>query len=574
MDIGGRRWLVVTTILGALATTAIALAPPATGYEPSIYSAYPLWMQALFALALVGAVVAALRGAANEDKHHWLSAMGVVFGLYAVLFALPAFRQYVLFGRGSFDTLAHLGYIKTIVDTGHWAQSDWYPLVHIIGAIFEFIGVPRNAIVAVFQSAFFPVFALSVFLYTRRIIDERTGMFASIGVLPLIFGPFHATIHPFLLSFFIFPLALFASHHRRRRWALPAGVLLLALIPFHPLTAGIAVGYLAISGALSDRFRSVLPGPSATMFLAGSVILTMWYLGFQRIERVIASLFVATTITPPSGGSSGALTLGHAVIRGIEIYGDVALIAGMALVASIIIAGRALWRWRSGGGPTGHVPLLAYTAIGFALGIGLFVGPMSNPIRTSRYFLLFGTIGLAATIPVVLDHPARGTQILAGLAVVGLVAATVVGAGGIYPNGNHLTAPESESVNWTLDHTNTDPILSLQMSRKMTLAQTGFHGSPEKWRFQKYNPSLQLPSHLGYSKHRTIAKVHEPPFYVLTKAHDTEYYQASYREQWSSLTWYSERDLRRLRADPAANRIYSAGFGKASGWRVAEELNS
>lgn len=573
MRFGGKRWFTISATMGAFATIFIAFTPPATGFEPSIFAAYPIWIQALFAISLIGAIITAFRGAADNHKRRWLAAILLVLGLYVVLFALPVFRQYALFGRGSFDTLTHIGFIQTIVDTGHLARGDWYPSIHIIGSIYRFIGIPKVAFVTVTQSVFFPVFIFSIFIYTRQMIDERTAMFAGATALPLIFGSYYATIQPFLQSFMIFPLLLFAAKSTDTRWQLVMSSILFALIPFHPITAIIAISYLIFSWLYELQDTTNPTQSPIAVPVAGGAALTIWYSGFSRFGKVIISKFVFTI--PESSGNRGemSLTIQHAIIRAIEIYGDAALITG-TIILSACILGIYIYQSRQVEYRAEGSKLLMYLTIGGVIGVALFIGLIGNPLRTGRYFFLFGVIAIGWLVSVAFRSQRRGSYIFNALVVITIVIAAVIGVGGVYPNGNHLTHSESKSVDWILDYTESETVLSLQMSRKITLMQRGFHAAPEKWRFQKTKPELQLPPHLGYENNRKISTLHEPPFYVLTKEHDTEYYQSSYPEQWNSLTWYSKDDLRHLRSDSAANRIYTTGFGKASIWYVLKSKSS
>lgn len=580
MGTRGRLWLTIAVVCGAIATSAIALAPPATNFEPSIYAVYPVWILGLFAAALVGGLASALHAGWNGLSRRWGVSMALVLGLYTVLFALPVLRGYVLFGRGGYDVLVHLGFVKTIVATGHLPPRDWYPIIHILSAALTFVGIPRTATLVVIQSTIFSVYVFGVYCYVRRQVTPRAGMLAATATLPLVLGEFHTSMHPSIFSFLLLPLVFMTIHQNGWRWRMAVLVLLTALVFFHPVTTVFALCYIGAALVVQgwQRWRGpsapTTTAPPTTAALVGGIVLSIWYLNFPRTRQAIVGLLLTPKTGSVGGGTAMALSPLHLVIRATRLYGDVALIAGMSVVAAVLV-GLAIryGRLRS---PGRWLHLIAQWGVGIGLFVVLFVVGPINPIRAARYLLLFAAIlvgiALAALATVRPTLPSRasrvGMQAIAVLGALGIVVAGVIGAVGVYPKGNHLTHAETESVEWILNYTEPEPLLSLDMSHDMAIFVRGAHAAPSYRRFRKHSAAFSLPSHLGYRQHRSVAALHNGSFYIYTKQHDIEYYKASYREQWPALTWYTRADLRRLRTDPAAARIYTAGFGNASVWWV------
>ncbi len=126
----------VAFIFIATALFVVATACPATGYEISIYDAYPSYFWFFIIAAIACGIIILVRQAFAETPSHWWIA-----GFLAIMFAnlvillLPIFRGYATMGR--WDVLSHIGYTRDILLTGHLtsygeAVANYYPVIHII----------------------------------------------------------------------------------------------------------------------------------------------------------------------------------------------------------------------------------------------------------------------------------------------------------------------------------------------------------------------------------------------------------------------------------------------------------
>ncbi|WP_254546624.1 hypothetical protein [Halomarina pelagica] len=441
----------------------------------------------------------------------------------------------------------------------------------------------------VIQFVLFSLYVVSIYLYGRQQFTGQVGMLAGATTLPLILGQFHTSLHPSIHSFYLLPLFFLSVHYKSYRWRIVMLLLLFAIVFFHPMTAILALCYIAVSAAVpwigmlfDETWKRTSPTitikPGVVMVSIGALLI-YWYIGFNRITVLVAGWIVGVSSLSGGNGNSAAFALSpfHFFLRGFTLYGDVVLYMFISIFAAFIVT-FLLWRHPDVTGRYLHVEVQWFFGLVFCLGV-VALGILGNPIRAARYFFLFSAVLIGGAMAALTRlgnylfpsrHQRTLNTICSILLAANIVLAGVVGAAGVYPNGNHLTETEVKSVNWILTHTNNDPVLSLSMSRKMTLFVRGTHDAPKQWRFQEEKAALQLPSHLGYQNNQTVANLHKDDFYIFTKEYDLEYYKSSYREQWPALTWYTVHDLRKLRNDSAADRIYTSGLKRASVWRVTQ----
>ncbi|KAF5431156.1 putative membrane protein [Candidatus Methanophagaceae archaeon] len=98
----------------------IAKTPPVSGYELSIYDAYPwpFWM--FICISISCGIIILIHQAVSEQEQKsnwWLIGLCIVILSNAIFLGLPFFRGYYIYPTG--DALSHLGWMKDIITTGH-----------------------------------------------------------------------------------------------------------------------------------------------------------------------------------------------------------------------------------------------------------------------------------------------------------------------------------------------------------------------------------------------------------------------------------------------------------------------
>lgn len=219
--------------------------PPAAGYEISLYEAYPfyLWIFILVALSC-GLGLLVYRAFSNYSSKWWIFGLIIPIYINLLILLLPYIRGYTTFGR--WDVLEHIGYIKDILNTGNFPLagmngSNYYPVVHIIGADLSYItGLTPELLAETYPGLFTLFYLVSVHLLARSIAHgwRETLLITAFGSL-LLFEYISLMLSPSVICFFLLPFNLFLfnrkiSSQKRVEFSIIL-ILMFLLIPFlHP----------------------------------------------------------------------------------------------------------------------------------------------------------------------------------------------------------------------------------------------------------------------------------------------------------------------------------------------------
>jgi len=178
---GSYAWLFGTTTqrlsiaVGVLAVAGqcllFVLVPPATGYETSVVTAYPLSFWVLFGVGL-GTVIAVFLGSAITASNYWRHAFALLACTYGLFFALPLARGYAMYGRGGDDALYHLAATKQILAIGSLPDYLFYPLMHLVLSELTLLGPSLEVARYLFPYVMTMLFVGSVGLLALR-TDRR-----------------------------------------------------------------------------------------------------------------------------------------------------------------------------------------------------------------------------------------------------------------------------------------------------------------------------------------------------------------------------------------------------------------
>jgi hypothetical protein len=389
--------------------------PPATGYEPSVVTPYPIAHWAAFLVTLAAVVLVSV-GAAVRDTGYWRYAFGLLAGAYGIYLSLPIARGYALYGRGSSDQLFHLALVDDLVATGR-PPGVFYPHLHFLAAELVGFGIPLGGVQHLVAYAMTMLFVAGVVVFVRTLLDDPRGYPLGLAVAtPLLLGEFHGQFHPAVLSFALVPILGAALERVRqtdsRRHALAAATFLFALVFLHPVTtvmAAVLVGSTALTGPLYRRVTGRgVRRLRLTVALAVVPVAFVWYAGFERTQNALVRVLAATSVAPVGRQvdivSGAELSTLEILRRFVELYGAQFV---YFLLAGVCVLAVAWWLLR--GRPVPYAD--AYSAVQYGVGGALAATFMLvyliafNPIRVSRY-LIVGSILVVAVV--------YGRRLLAG----------------------------------------------------------------------------------------------------------------------------------------------------------------
>ncbi len=602
---------IIAFIFIILALLIIADTPPATGYEISIYGAYPLY----FWFFLIGSIACGVsillhQAFSQERSRWWLSGLAVIIFANSIFLLLPEFRGYALYGWGDMPT--HLGYIKDILVSGHIGDTNFYPIEHILGtSLIQVAQVSRENIPCLFFVLFSGLYIVNMCLLAR-IVSSHFGQallviaFAS----PLIYSFYHASIHPSFLALYMLPLLLYFNHKRERYHERIQNSVVLILLAFcitfaHPIVALFAIAIFlgfGLAHALYSRLF-IRQNPQAGQyeivgrnFLGISLIMIIafftWYsslrvfqLGMVEAYNWLMQGAGMTTI----GRVLGTLAQGEGVtllqMIGISVsrYGAIFVLLLISIACFLLVLKKSLSRKRESNLVFLYATLfLIALLIGSANLFGHFL-EASDPVRIARLPLFVGTVLSGLVVYGLIEgrlrgnpsrKASRGLVLMAATGTV-IVAVAAMSMGSVYfsprvcrPNP-HVTGMEIAGVKWLQErHSPGNPVVADRVARMVRLEDYlyGRESLPYSKKIAAYNEPL--PSHFGYDEFNSLAEAldFQDRSVVIDKVSTValESYPPNVRP---NLPWqWTEEDFAKLNSDPTAAQIYANGeFGV---WRV------
>ena len=195
----------------------IATTSPATGYELSIYEAYPTLLWVLISINIFFSIYTIIRSADSPSRNLYYGYFSVLL-IETILVFLPIIRGYFSMSRGQGDVYHHMFVADKIFNSGYLYTIDIYPITHIwLAILYNFLS-DFIILTVLFSMVFFIFYILSLYILGKTIIGtKKGGIFVSIFGIPLIFSYGHYAFYPFLFALFMIPLILYLYQKLRTK---------------------------------------------------------------------------------------------------------------------------------------------------------------------------------------------------------------------------------------------------------------------------------------------------------------------------------------------------------------------
>lgn len=394
-----------------------AIATPATGYEPSIYTATPVTVWLGLAVAVVAAATVAFRTTVSTRVRRLALVLAGSAGWTGA--ALPLLRGYYFYGQG--DPLSHLGFARSFGSGALEPTGLLHPGIHLISLLVSDAAgftLQRTMPLVVF------LFVLAFLVFVPLCVGELAsgggakvvGLFAALLLLPLNGVGTHIVAHPSSQAIMFLPFVLYLlfryvdSPETRLLGATPIGALLAvaiaAYVLLHPQEA-LSLGVILLSvAAVQFGVRRYWPGHAIashrTVYAQAGLLVVIWLLWAPRSPRVQTRLDAAygmiqggdTAAATTTASRSVALSAVGGSLEGLFVklfLGSLvfSLLAGPVMVGSVLgwfdtvfPDKNALNKYLS----VAFVPLLAGTTF-------VFVGPFGD-----HYLRFFGFLMVIVTL--------------------------------------------------------------------------------------------------------------------------------------------------------------------------------
>lgn len=283
----------------------VALTPPASVYEMSIYQAYhPLfWFFLIFAIILANFVLIYEAIITNSLSRWKYAIFAIIFSNFIILI-LPISRGYFFNNIG--DELSHIGYCLDILKSGHFVEFNVYPISHIFVAILSQItGIESRFLLKLVPSFFYLIYILGIFLLMRELTkDLRLTLVVISFSSVLLFTYFNYLFLPTQFVLYLVPFILFLyvrRYNKPNNNNLIVLLVFLLYIPFaHPLGSIFIIMILFLyfmSIFLSEKFSlgnkedqknsKNFYGLLLFPIIILSIVFSRWYLNLNQFQNQV-----------------------------------------------------------------------------------------------------------------------------------------------------------------------------------------------------------------------------------------------------------------------------------------------
>jgi hypothetical protein len=589
---------ILAFILITMALGVIAVTPPASGYEISIYSAYPpyFWFFIIGSIAC-GIVVVVREAFAQERSNWWWAGFSVILFANFIILLLPAFRGYAAYGR--FDSLVQLGLIRDIELTGHLGVArtiaeDFYPMTHILALSISYVtGLDPKLVVILIPPIFFTLYAVSIYLLSRVVTQShgQSLLVTAFGCL-MLFSCSQAIFIPRTLTVFMLPLVFFlyyrsrAALGHRTAYATLFVVVLVAMPFFHPGDGGLFLLGMFLCFEISLRIYQWLNRRRSSetltpLLTTGSssinaclILFVTWFIWFSSFAIFSNNVRqVADWLVYHLGESQASLYVSWLERAGTSFYDAIEIfvmnhgqhilyfaVAGMIT----ILAWRELLLSKSKVNP--NIAIFSFIFLIFLIAslLSFVTGYSIGYVRLLNHAIFASTIlnGLGLYW---LYERWQNKRLFELATIFLLVTCMVLGMFNLFHSpiikatNQQVSAMDIEGTKWLLAHQN-DELLIDQISfmqYSYASALLGVQALPKNIRWGGY-VEYQPPEHFGYDYYQTYGESRsEDRYFVNDKLSRVRYPEGipQYPKAWL----WTPADFERLEADPTVNRIYNSG---------------
>lgn len=574
-------------ILISLSIYILLIVPPASGYEVSIYGAYPVFFWFLLIAAISCGIIVLVILAFEQELSLWKRGYLLVLFTNGIILLLPIFRGYATLGRG--DVLTHIGRVKDILFTGHFPVTggdiaNFYPAVHVLVAAVSFITGLTPEFLAMLIPGFFTIFYMvSIHLLSKELTSSwgEVLLITAFGAL-LIYKHENLMLAPSVQCFYLLPLTLFllyrAQLNDRVAYSLLL-VLLLFITPFYHPGEGtllLAITILCLKVSVSS-YRKVVEYKTGSIVTVaeninlvrlGLILFITWFTWFSSFSAFNSFKRIWNWLVYGIGEPTFVryeillkevdISYSQFLELFLKMWGHAAIYCLLAIAISMLIWKRVFFsskykieKWQF----CFSLLFITFVVLGF---ICFFADIWLKYNRELRYTLFAATIlnGLGYNLFY------RWRRKIAIVTIISLLIATAtIGVFNTYPSpiikqdNSQVTSAEMNGMHWFLSHQNTNLLIDniYLTQHRFAHAIKGLVDTPHNIRFKAISPY-----HFGYNESKMYGDFYNNDRYFIDSKISRLHYPvvlSEYRHLWK----FTPDDFKRLELDLSVSKVYSNG---------------
>jgi len=585
--------LILAVLCFACASLILAITPPTSGYEYSLYEIYPLVFWILLGILFISpfAYLYITTSGCFRVSFQKKNAYGLlILSLATLLLALyiPAARGYVMYAGG--DTHAHLGYVLDICSSG-FIPPDHYPYSHVLVSIMTLItGIQGISLTHHIVPLFSTLFVITIFCLSRsiRCTLYQTIAITALAIIPIM-GNFmtEEPIMPSTIGWQMLPLFLyclynigFSKHHLKSYLVL--GLILSVVFWFvHPetvlyLSAIIPVIIVVCMAAGFFRKHQFMHYTPVLILLLVLVIGSIYQLSltwaFHSQIEVYYNLLIgeATSEHSPFNALSSDATFLRKVIILFETYGQLVILSFLSVLFLLYhFLGQKPQAWNRKYLMISILFVVSVLHAAFFLALGTAVG--IHVYRQYKYILLFSLFLLGFYITDILLAQKKDVikQTLSIVFSISFILMIIISMGNFYPHpaigqaNYQVTNQDISGMQLFYENRESTYLISETLARQHQMRYNVLlygvsHASEMSGIRGINNKEITPPEGFGYEENKTLGEHYASETYFL-KYPPTNPYTRWFMDIEEYYAFISPENYEHLDVDCSAMRIQDGG---------------
>jgi hypothetical protein len=583
-----------------LALIIIVVTPPASGYEISIYDAFPWYFWVLLILSIAIGQIIIFFNVFNDDikgNKVWIIGIMLILIAVSIMVSMPFIRGYLTYGTG--DHLTHVGATKDILYSGSIQQNDFYPSIRILAAVIGLISNIDIISVSTFLPRIFPfLFFLGFFIFSRKFFEKREGFLISIIFSSSIL--FFSSSGNYLAqdpqSFLLLPLLLFVYFMRSKientiSFNILFLILSISLVFYHPIVFLLFIIILTISANstfISSKIKKHNEiefniDPDKKKVLNPIIILTIfyiaWYFSFSAIIRNFQKIYLSILYGIGESTASSHLSMVSTynvnffdILRIIFFQYGIWIITGILSLFSIFYL--FYYQFWKKDNQISQYKLLFLSLCIFIFGgltiLSFFFDFIAGWGRFYRYVIFFSLLLTPIAFTKLLKYNRKSLnkkisyhKISIMLIIIFLMLFLSVFTAYRSPIRNEISLAVSrgECVGfiWFFENRNIT-YLTDELGASQLRFYDALHQNTSISKNLRYIINIAPPDHFGYNNSTTLGSQYDQPNYFIISTLGRIFYPSlhpNYEDDWR----FTELDFQMLLDDSTVSTVYSnSGF--------------
>lgn len=585
----GSRWIAIIGYICFGVFTITLLQTSISGYQPDIYTVFPVWGWIIFSVAILIGGLLLYIGVRSHNQRLQIHGFAIIAVSFAVFWFYAELLGLRFWAPQRADHLSHFGRAAEITDTGEIGSENLYPLLHILLADLELIsGLPVERFGPLLSLVYYPLLMIGIILIVRRYTYTRIALFVGLAAIPIFYQKHAHHLKPWVVYFSLIPFLILLLHIYKdesddiQQSYVGIGALILSfgIGIGHPMSGMMGAIVIGTIGFVNHIASSWLENNNTDLSLNSTLLIPLliafpiWYLS----QSIFQQFLVGSILSLLRPGTQGGQSIERATESGyttwqlvtewlIGRWGTGLLILSIGAIVTTVILYRVLYRRAT----KEEFTIAAIYSVGIGLAITMLTVDLvvnaqvyrPNQVSIAAGIVLFGIALWWAT-----DHATNRVGGILRVSLVLILLLSIVWTPfTIFGETQYLTEAELTGSEHHHDYRTEETVTYSQRTSQVMSQYLQREFRPTTWENRAFGREEdKIPKYLGYDHNSTINdSIEDDSYYLITKERDIKWYTQEPQNRYPYIEYYTEENIKQLHDDAAVHKTYANG--EFSIWR-------